>query len=128
MALLGCDEGGDNAPDDSETETVTGDETDGETDTEAFSCESAPAVTYETFGQGFLSSYCNGCHGAAAADRRGAPPMVVFDDAAQATQWAPRIRSRVFVDDQAPPMPPAGGIPPDDLARAEIWLDCYPGS
>ena len=31
--------------------------------TDCFSCEEQPAVTYDTFGEGFLAAYCDGCHG-----------------------------------------------------------------
>ena len=122
-----CDDGGDDAPDDSESTTVaTAGETEAETDSEGVVCDEAPVINYDTFGRGFLDTYCNGCHGAGAADRQGAPEMVVFDDAAGATQWGPRIQARVFPVGQMPPMPPAGGVPEGDLDRAQVWLECYP--
>lgn len=127
LFLAACDDSGNDASQDTgDSGVATGDATEGETDTEGLSCETAPVVTYETFGRGFLASYCNGCHGAAAIDRQGAPEMVTFDDAASASEWAPRIRERVFAAEGTPAMPPAGGITPDDRDRATIWLDCYP--
>ena len=36
-------------------------------------------LTYSSFGQNFVASYCITCHGASSADRRGAPAGVDFD-------------------------------------------------
>jgi cytochrome c5 len=95
-------------------------------DGSARSCDQAPVVTYESFGRGFLTTYCNGCHAGAVTSRQGAPPDVVFDDAEQARAWADRILARSFPDDGVAPMPPAGGLVPEDADRAWIWLHCYP--
>jgi cytochrome c5 len=102
------------------------DENDEGGDTESLSCADAPIVTYESFGRGFLATYCNGCHAAGVTNRQGAPQDVTFDDAEQASAWADRILTRALVDDEGPPMPPAGGIVPDDAERAEVWLRCWP--
>ncbi len=129
--LLACQDGDTDASDPEGSTSTSGDDgsetgTDGGTDTEALSCDDAPVITYETFGRGFLSTYCNGCHGAEAVDRQNAPADVVFDTRAQATDWADRIYTRVFPTEGTTPMPPAGGIVPDDEERARIWLTCYP--
>jgi mono/diheme cytochrome c family protein len=89
-------------------------------------CEAEPVVTYDTFGRGFLATYCDGCHGPEVADRKGAPPAVVFDHPDAVSEFADRILVRAVDRGGATPMPPAGGIVPDDLDRLRIWLTCYP--
>ena len=128
LAVTGCDDDSDDEPEGDATSAASDTDTEGDTegDTEAFSCQASPTVTYDTFGRGFLATYCNGCHGQEANDRQGAPDDVVFDDGIQATDWADRIHARVFPAEGAVPMPPAGGVTPDDLERARIWLECYP--
>lgn len=129
-AAPGCD--GDDEGDGDELSSE--DETEGAGDDsgsggEALDCEEAPVITYDTFGRGFLSTYCNGCHGGDVAGeaRQKAPPEVVFDDPEGTDLFADRILARTLPEDGSPPtMPPAGGITPDDLERVEIWLTCYP--
>ncbi len=89
-------------------------------------CDTAPVVTYDTFGQGFLRTYCQGCHSAAVEDRKGAPEESVFDTRDQASAWADRILARSIPAEGVAPMPPVGGITPEDLERAQVWLTCYP--
>lgn len=116
------DEADTDASDDGEAES-SGDESGGE----AIACDDEPVITYDTFGRGFLAAYCNGCHGAEVADRKGAPASVVFDDRELVSAFAERILVRVDpLDEVMPPMPPNGGPTRDDLERARIWLTCYP--
>ncbi len=94
--------------------------------TGALDCETSSVITYDTFGRGFLAAYCNGCHGGAVANRRGAPGDVVFDNAEDASMLADRIAVRVLqADDELPPMPPGGGVTPDDRERVRVWLTCF---
>jgi len=89
-------------------------------------CETSSVITYDTFGRGFLAAYCNGCHGGAVANRQGAPGSIVFDTAQGASMFADRIAVRVLDDDdELPPMPPAGGVTPDDRERVRVWLTCF---
>lgn len=114
LLLVGCDPAGD-------------DEGDASSDGGAPDCENGPVVTYDTFGRGFLASYCNGCHGNAVVERQGAPVDIVFDTAQGASSLADRIAARVIPEGDAPPtMPPAGGITPDDRERVRVWLTCWP--
>lgn len=83
-----------------------------------------PIVTWSSFGQGFLSTYCQGCHASRAADRRGAPANVVFDAKSDALGQSARILARAAGD--APTMPPAGGPPASERQRLSIWLGCFP--
>lgn len=89
-------------------------------------CETSSVITYDTFGRGFLAAYCNGCHGGAVANRQGAPGGTVFDTVQGASMHADRIAVRVLdEDDELPPMPPSGGVTPDDRERVRVWLTCF---
>jgi hypothetical protein len=128
LALLGCDA---EEMEDTDGEIVDTDTDDGESSGEesgefAVDCEEDPVVTYDTFGRGFLATYCNGCHAGAVVDRKGAPPMVVFDDRETVSIFAERILVRVLPPEGLTPMPPAGGVTEADLERLQIWLNCYP--
>lgn len=89
-------------------------------------CDDSPVITYDTFGAGFLATYCNGCHGGQVVDRKGAPAEVVFDTREQASALAERILARRMPPEGTMPMPPAGGVTLDDDVRLHIWLMCYP--
>ena len=39
-------------------------------------CEGDTALTYDTFGEGFFTQYCQGCHASTTAERYGAPADV----------------------------------------------------
>ena len=92
-----------------------------DTATEAF-CADAPAVSWNSFGQGFLIGNCNGCHSSATTNRNDAPEKVTFDTVDEAWAWASRILARATGDD--PSMPPEGGVDEDDRVRLEWWLRC----
>ncbi|MBX2800991.1 MAG: hypothetical protein KTR31_25150 [Myxococcales bacterium] len=83
---------------------------------------SVAAQSWETFGQGFLTSQCQGCHASAAVDRFGAPEDVAFDTEADALDWADRILARATGPDAD--MPPAGGPSEQDRERLRRWLLC----
>jgi hypothetical protein len=103
-----------------------GDTGEGSTGADALPCDELPVITYDTFGAGFLATYCNGCHSAAVADRRGAPPSVVFDTREQAATFATRILARRDPPPNITPMPPAGGVVAEDDEKLQIWLQCFP--
>lgn len=88
-------------------------------------CEEQPVITYDTFGRGFLATYCDGCHGSAVTERQGAPDDVVFDTRDGALEWADRILERSApADGSVATMPPVGGVTPDDTDRLIVWLTC----
>lgn len=81
-------------------------------------------LTWENHGQGFVRSWCSGCHAAALpeGERYGAPVGVSFDTVDEVRRWETRIRARAL---EAPiDMPPVGGAGDDELARFQAWLDC----
>ncbi|MBK6923164.1 MAG: hypothetical protein IPH07_37595 [Deltaproteobacteria bacterium] len=106
----------------------SGTDSDGGTDTgtEAIDCDAVPVITYDTFGKGFLASYCNGCHGGHVVDRQDAPASAVFDTHEQVLQWTSQILARRTPPEGVMPMPPNGGVTPDDDERLRIWLTCWP--
>ncbi len=118
LAVVACD-AGDAGDESGDSETGV--------DTEAMlaPCDAQPTITYDTFGRGFLATYCDGCHGTDVTNRQGAPDDVVFDDRETAETWADRILVRSAPEDgSAPTMPPAGGVPDDDRDRLLVWLTC----
>jgi hypothetical protein len=126
---LACDVEASGAESESESESESEAESESESETGGFgeiACDEEPVLTFDTFGRGFLATYCNGCHGGEVADRKGAPPAVMFDEREMVSTFAERILVRVTPPDGVPPMPPAGGVTEDDLERARIWLTCYP--
>ena len=107
----------------------TGDEDTSETtDTEepevSEECIDVPLITYSSFGQGFISFNCQGCHGSGAPDRQGAPDSVTFDNHDEVLFWLERIYQRTHVSLD---MPPALGIFEEDQERLRIWIDCWNG-
>ncbi len=94
----------------------------GGVDTGPVDCEDTPTVTYNSFGEGFMTENCQGCHASTAADRYGAPEGVTFDTVKEVWFWKDRILSRSVGDDSS--MPPAGGVSEDDRTKLEWWLVC----
>jgi uncharacterized membrane protein len=82
-----------------------------------------PSITWETFGEGFVTTHCQGCHASSSSDRQGAPEDVVFDSEADALWWRDAILDATASDPAR--MPPAGGIDRDDRERLTIWLTCF---
>lgn len=101
---------------------ATSSTSDGGTDT-GDPCEGVPLVNYATFGQGFLTANCQGCHASTSPERYGAPEWVVFDTVQDAWTWKDRILELVPGKAGAR-MPPAGGITEDDQQRLRWWLLC----
>jgi len=85
-------------------------------------CSDVPAVSYETFGDGFLTENCRTCHTSGQTVRQGAPDDVNFDDAASVWAIKDRVLARAAVD--PPTMPPLGGTTADDRYLLRIWLEC----
>ena len=85
-------------------------------------CADAPHLSWETFGQGFLTEACQTCHASTASDRHGAPPTVTFDTAELAWSFADTILGSAT--GETPFMPPEGGTTADDQQRLQWWLTC----
>ncbi len=86
-------------------------------------CEEAPVITWDSFGEGFLTGNCQPCHASTSLDRHDAPPAITFDDRELALALGARILARAGGD--APTMPPGGGTSPLDRERLRIWLTCW---
>jgi len=85
-------------------------------------CATAPVVTWDSFGKGFITGTCQTCHASTATDRHGAPEAVVFDTEADVLAQAALVLEVATGDD--PRMPPEGGVSDDDRARLAWWLTC----
>ena len=85
-------------------------------------CYDVPTVTYNNFGQGFMTENCQGCHASTTPNRYGAPDEVVFDTVEDCWDQADRVLSRSTGD--AATMPPQGGVSADDRTKLEWWLTC----
>ena len=87
-------------------------------------CETSE-LSYANFAQGFMDSYCLGCHSSALspAQRRGAPQSIDFDTYELVQQQAARIQFRAGVNQD---MPPQSGAQPSNEERDSIneWINC----
>ncbi len=85
--------------------------------------EEGTELTYENFGRALIGSECQTCHATGAADRRGAPSHVTFDDLEQVREWAPRIYERSAGANVS--MPP-GPVDLELEVREDLeeWLAC----
>jgi hypothetical protein len=111
----GTTDSGDDTADDSGTDSGT--------DSVDPICADAPVVTWDSWGQGFLSANCQSCHSSTTLDRHGAPDDIIFDDRDTALAVSDRILARSAGDN--PTMPPSGGVSEDDRYRLEVWLTCW---
>jgi hypothetical protein len=87
-------------------------------------CEDS-VLTWEDFGEPFMSTWCTSCHHSSLplAHRAKAPCSVNFDRHGDVKFWASRVLDRAVT--MAPtPMPPAAIIPWDELALLEQYLEC----
>ena len=82
-----------------------------------------PTITWETFGEGFLSTYCQGCHASGTPNRQGAPENILFDTEDDALAFGGLILNTAASDE--PRMPPNGGPLQEDRDRLYIWLTCF---
>ncbi len=85
-------------------------------------CDDQPTVTYESFGAGFFTQYCQPCHGSGSENRQGAPDDVIYDTVGDIWQRAERILERATGENRT--MPPVAGVHEVDRQRLEIWLTC----
>ena len=99
---------------------------------EADAPDAAPGVcdtstlTYESFGETFVATYCTGCHGTDVVNRQGAPAGVNFDSLAGIQAKATQIRARAGTGSS---MPPAAASPkPTPTERGDLaeWIECGP--
>lgn len=91
---------------------------------EQFPCPpGGTALTYESFGVGFFDVWCQGCHGSASTDRRGAPGDFIFDTPDQIRRHRARIFIRAAAENDS--MPPGPDNPPLSV-RTQLaeWLAC----
>ncbi|MFT5681612.1 MAG: putative membrane protein [Myxococcota bacterium] len=86
-------------------------------------CDDIPVVTWDNFGDGFVTESCQTCHASTSEDRNGAPETVTFDTREEALAQADNIL-RVVASD-TPTMPPQGGISDDDRTLVSYWLTCW---
>lgn len=92
-------------------------------------CGTAPIVTWETFGAGFVTENCQTCHASTAPNRYDAPEEVTFDTVDRVWALRDRVLARVVeaVEDEdtgTTLMPPMGGTSEDDRYLLEVWLSC----
>ncbi len=85
-------------------------------------CEVAPELTWNTFGDGFLLSRCQHCHGSYTNDRYGAPQGVSFDTLEDVRKHRTQLLNSVH-DEK---IPPGGGLRPDEVLNLADWLSCDP--
>ena len=88
-------------------------------------CDDAPVLTWNNFGQGFVTEHCQACHASTAEERNGAPSDVVFDTREETLARADQLLARAAGADAT--MPPRGGVSDDDKEMLEIWLQCWEG-
>jgi hypothetical protein len=91
---------------------------------EARPCPPDSALTWENFGQPYVTSWCTSCHSSALDEdhRAQAPADVNFDDLDAVRAFAPQIWARS--GDQNNTMPPAGVAPAVERAQLGEWLAC----
>lgn len=92
----------------------------------SFPCpDGGTSLTYEGFGRGFMTRYCQSCHASDSRAREGAPASYAFDDLASVTKWRERIFERSAAENDT--MPPGPDDPPlaERMKLAE-WLSCGP--
>lgn len=87
-------------------------------------CIHDPPLEYDTYGQGFLEQFCNGCHSSQIPEplRNGAPLGCDFDSYGLVLDWRDRIRART--EPEGATMPPGGGATVEQLDDFREWLDC----
>jgi uncharacterized membrane protein len=88
-------------------------------------CTHEPPLSYENFGQEFLTTHCVGCHSSLYTTeerREGAPIGVDFDTYERVLQWATQME--VATTGVEPTMPPGGGPGADEIVLFTEWLHC----
>ncbi len=92
-------------------------------------CPDDSALTYQSFGQAFVQSYCLRCHSSTqpAEGRQGAPSDTNFDTLLQIRSHAEHIDEGAAAGPSSTNelMPPAGPRPSDqERSRLGEWLAC----
>jgi uncharacterized membrane protein len=84
---------------------------------------SMSALTYQTFGEPFMTNWCRGCHSADIYPmmRQDAPLDINFDTLDQVRQRRVMIETLTV---KRPTMPPAGGPSAEERALLDEWLTC----
>lgn len=87
-------------------------------------CPPESMVTWNSFAEGWIDTWCTGCHSATLAgeDRQGAPDTVNFDTYGDVVQYGERIRVLATMAD--PYMPPSGGTSEANRALMAEWIAC----
>lgn len=80
-------------------------------------------LTYQNFGKAFLDNRCQGCHGAPAGGREGAPEAYNFSTLEQVKKHKDRIYARSADDNTSMP-PGPNDPPPSDREKLGEWLGC----
>ena len=76
--------------------------------------ESLPEMTWQSFGEGFVSTYCQGCHASGTFDRHGAPESVVFDSEDEVLARVEAVKRTTL----------GGGIPAEQRELLSAYLKC----
>lgn len=120
LILASCSEGSDSDPASEEgtSGTATG-----------AVCADSSALTYESFGSGFMTMYCTRCHSAALSGpaRSKAPLGHDFDTLAGVLAMAEHIDTNAAGGPRAVnrTMPPSGSMPTDEERRQlGAWIAC----
>ena len=80
-------------------------------------------LTYESFGQKFMSDNCQTCHGMPSKDRQGAPSAYDFGSRDDVLRFRERIFLRAAADNTT--MPPGPDDPSkQDREKLAEWLSC----
>ena len=87
-------------------------------------CAHDPTLTWDNFGNGYVTQFCNACHASTlpAELREGAPMGIDFDTYQGVLDYADRIEVRTVPE--GADMPPGGGPSEEERARLGEWLDC----
>jgi len=85
-------------------------------------CTDSP-LTYQTFGDPFIASWCRGCHSAELVPtmRQAAPLDVNFDTPGEVRAHRMKILELAGTSAQ---MPPSGGPSDEERALLREWLAC----
>lgn len=94
------------------------------TDIEDYPCPPSGTMhTYQNFGQAFMETHCQSCHGSMSQDRKGAPGEFIFDIHSQVFSHSARIFARSAADnDSMPPGPEE--VPIEERNKLAEWLAC----
>ena len=87
-------------------------------------CEDPAVPTWHSFAQGYVRTWCVGCHTASltGAERQGAPEGLDFDTWSEVHEARDRITARAT--GESPDMPPLGGIAREQVDLFAQWLSC----